>query len=77
MKIELCCCTNTLLDEIKHTEMTKKIIAMTYRLALESSEKVDWSVVNRAIIKRWSISALRDIKKMAWSGKCFFDKRRK
>ena len=44
---------------------------MTYRLALESSEKVDWSIVNRAIIKRWSMSGLHDIKKWAWSGKCF------
>lgn len=71
MRMELCCCENTLLGEILNPKMTKKVVAMTYRLALESSEKVDWAKVNKAIIKRWSMSALRDIKNWAWSGKCF------
>lgn len=71
MKAELMCCESTLLSEIPHPEMTKKCVAMTYRLALESSEKVDWAKVNKAIIDRWSFSALHDIKNWAWSGKCF------
>jgi len=71
MKIELCCCEGTLLSEIKAPKMTKKCVAMTYRLALESEEKVDWAKVNKAIIERWSMSALHDIKNWAWSGKCF------
>ena len=73
MKIELCCCEQTLLLEIKSPQMTKKYIAMIYGLALKSEEKVDWAKVNKAIIERWSMSALHDIKSWAWSGKCFRD----
>jgi len=71
MKTELYCCTQTLLQEIKIKEVTKKDIAKTYALALASSEETDWAKVNKAIIKRWSMSALFDIKKWAWSGKLF------
>ena len=71
MKMELCCCEKTLLDEISAPKMTKKVVAMTYRLALESTEDVDWAKVNRTIIDRWSMRALQDIKNWAWSGKCF------
>ncbi len=71
MQMELSCCTSTLLDEIRDPEFKKKNIAMTYRMALDSSEDTDWSKVNKAIIERWSRRALEDIKKLAWSGKCF------
>ena len=67
MKTELYCCTQTLLQEIKIKEVTKKDIAKTYALALASSEETDWAKVNKAIIKRWSMSALFDIKK--WLGR--------
>ena len=70
MKIELCCCTYTLINEIKIAK-TKKQIAQTYALALKSSEKTDWALVNRAIIDRWGIKSLHYIKDLAWSGKCF------
>lgn len=69
--MELACCTGTLLNDISIPEMTKRSLAQTYALALRSSEKTDWKIVNEAIIKRWSMSTLKDIKKMAWSGKCF------
>ena len=71
MKMELCCCTSTLLSEIEDKAVTKKHLAMTYALALRSSEETDWPKVNRAILNRWSMSGLHDIKRMAWSGKCF------
>ena len=70
MSMELCCCTNTLLDEIKIAK-TKKQIAQTYALALKSSEKTDWALVNRSIIDRWGLKSLKYIKELAWSGKCF------
>lgn len=63
--IELADCTNVLLDEIAMQEAKRKDIALTYRLAMQSSEDVDWAKVNRAIIDRWSFSALKYIKEMA------------
>jgi len=39
MKMELICCEQTLLREVYEPKMTKKCLAMTYRLAMESSEK--------------------------------------
>lgn len=70
-KVELCCCTSALLREIGQRELKRRNIAQTYRLAMESSEPTDWPAVNRAIIERWSVSALVWIKKQAHSGKCF------
>ncbi len=73
MRIELADCENVLLQEISMKEMKRKDIAKTYALALKSSEfdQIDWGKVNRAIIARWSMSALTYIKDQAWSGKCF------
>ncbi len=73
-RIELACCEMVLLNEISLPEMKRKDVAQTYALALRSSEAkedVDWAKVNAAIIKRWSVSALKWIKEQAWSGKCF------
>lgn len=67
-RFELACCTEVLLNEIAHKELTQKDIAMTYGLALRSSHPTDWPDVNRAIIERWSLSGLKRIKKAAWDG---------
>jgi len=66
MKIELICCTNTLLQEISCEQCKRKDIATTYYMAICSSENTDWEKVNKAIIDRWSISGLEYIKKLAW-----------
>jgi hypothetical protein len=73
---ELMDCENTMLTEIGMKEMKRKDIAQTYSLALRSSERdrIDWGKVNRAIIDRWSLAALKWIKEQAHSGKCFSDK---
>ena len=73
MKIELVNCETTLLEEIGDKALTRQSIAMTYALTLRSDERtrVDWGKVNKAIIKRWSTSALDYIKRTAWSGRCF------
>jgi hypothetical protein len=71
MICKLCCCESTLLAEISMPELKKKDIAQTYRLSMDSSEKVNWFKINKAIIDRWSMSDLRDIKAMACSGRCF------
>ncbi len=72
-RAELMDCTRVLLEEIADPQMKRKDVAKTYALALRSSYKTDWAVVNRAIIDRWSTSALEWIKQQAWSGKCFDD----
>lgn len=71
MKFELADTTNTLLREIADPKLYRDDIARTYALALNSSYVTDWKRVNEAIIKRWSLSALKYIKERAWSGKCF------
>jgi hypothetical protein len=71
MVIEMVDCTGTLLREIAMPESTRNSVAQTYALAMKSSEPTDWPAVNRAIIARWSLSALEHVKKLAWSGKCW------
>jgi len=66
MTIELCCCTRILLDEISNKQLHQRDVALTYALALRSSEPKDWTVINEAIIRRWSRSGLERIKQMAW-----------
>ncbi len=67
MQIQLADCENTLLQEIADKQFKRKDVAITYRLAMASSEKVDWSRVNRAIMARWSVSGLTYIKELAWT----------
>ena len=71
MKIEMCNCEETLLNEIANKKAKRKTVAMSLELARKSSDIIDWPRVNLAIKKRWSISGLRYIKNLAWSGKCF------
>ena len=71
MRVELVNTTRLIMQEIADKRVKRRSVAMTYALALRSSEKTDWPKVNRAIIDRWSRSALDWIKKQAWSGKCF------
>jgi len=68
MKVELCCCEWVLFNELSIKEIKQKDIALTYRMAMESSEAVDWEKVNKAIINRWSFSGLKRVKHMAWKG---------
>jgi hypothetical protein len=70
MPFELASCTDTLLNEIA-MGATRRAVAQTYRLAMQSSSPTDWSRVNGAIVERWSVSGLTWIKKQAWSGQCF------
>lgn len=68
IKMELACCESTLLSEIPMKELKRDDIALTYCLALRSSEsnKIDWAKVNTAIMNRWSKSGLIYIKERAW-----------
>jgi hypothetical protein len=71
VRVELCDCTVTLLMEIANTECKRLSVSKTYALALRSTSPTDWRAVNKAIIDRWSFSALTYIKELAHSGKCF------
>ena len=71
LTVELGNCTDTLLREIADPKLYRRDVAQTYRLAMQSREATDWPRVNRAIIARWSVSALEYIKAQAWSGRCF------
>lgn len=68
VRVELALCEETLLEEIADPKMKRRDVAMTYGLAIRSSEahQIDWGKVNQAIIKRWSLSALDWIKAQAW-----------
>ena len=71
IKTELMSTTQILLDEIANKSFKKKDISQTYLLAMNSTDETDWAKVNKAIIDRWSLSVLKDIKEWAWSSKCF------
>ena len=68
MRVELACCETTLLNEIGDPAMKRADVALTYAMALRSSEasNVDWAKVHKAIMERWSKSALTWIKERAW-----------
>ena len=63
--MEMLNCQDTILNEIKQKECKRKDIALTYCLCIKSSENIDWDLINRAIIRRWSFSGLKYIKKLA------------
>ena len=68
IRMELTNCEATLLRDIAEPTATRRYVAETYALAIRSSyhPTVDWGKVNRAIIERWSLSALNWIKREAW-----------
>ena len=67
--IELADPEGQLLEEIANPAMKRKDVAQTYRLALRSADRVSWGIVNRAIISRWSVSALEWIKAEAFKSR--------
>ena len=66
MKIELMFCEETILQEIADKNFTRDSIAITYAFCMDSSEKVDFAKINKAIVTQRSRSALEYIKKEAW-----------
>lgn len=56
----------TLLEEIADPAVRVKNVTLTYAFALLDQGAVDWPRVNRAIIARWSASALDRVKRDAW-----------
>ena len=69
--LELANWQEQMLREIADSGMTRRDVAQSYVLAMMYRCEIDWAVVNRAIINRWSRSTLEWIKNLAWSGKAF------
>jgi hypothetical protein len=66
MRVDLVDPQGTLLDEIADPSMKRKDVAQTYAFAIRQHDEVDFAVVNRAIVERWSIAGLKWIKEEAW-----------
>lgn len=61
--------TEDILGTIADAACKRDDVADDYSLALrESRDIIDWPKVNAAVINRWSLSALKYIKGMAWAG---------
>ena len=59
--------TALLLTAISERRRTRRDIADLYGIAIRIDfGQTDWSVVNHAIMDRWSISGLKWIKRLAW-----------
>lgn len=69
VRIELADPEGQLLEEIADPSMKRRDVALTYGLAIRGGqERVDWRKVNEAIVGRWSLSGLQQIKDFAWKG---------
>ena len=66
MKIELMDAEKVILEEIEEKRSTRDSIAFTYAFCIETINRFEFGKINRAIIARWSKSALAYIKKEAW-----------
>jgi hypothetical protein len=58
----------TILREIADKRMTRDDVAQTYAFCIRQQEvdRVDFGVINCAIVERWSASALGYVKAQAW-----------
>ena len=65
MKIAIIDPQGQILEEISWPETTRKTVATSYAWCLRQPNEVNFGVVNRAILKRWSPSALEYIKRRA------------
>ena len=57
----------TLEREIADPRMRRDDVALTYAFGIrDEPDAIDWAKINRLIMARWSINALRYIKESAW-----------
>lgn len=55
-----------LLDTISDSFAHRRDVARCYAACIRYEAPVDWTLVNKAIVERWSESALAWIKRAAW-----------
>lgn len=65
MKIELMDCEEIILQEIREEKATRDDVVLTYAFCIDSDEYLNYGKINKAIIERWSRSALAYIKDRA------------
>jgi hypothetical protein len=58
---------SAILGEIADARMTRDDVALTYAFAIRQQAEMDFALVNRAIVERWSLAALKYIKTKAWA----------
>lgn len=56
-----------ILEEIADPKIKRNSIALTYAFCIKQRNEVDFGIINRAILARWSMSGLTYIKKKAWA----------
>ena len=66
MRFEMVNPQRQILWEIEDWKLTRDSVAITYAFCIRQRHEVDIRIINRAIINRWSMSALEYIKKRAW-----------
>lgn len=72
VRIEMVDPQGVILREIADRRLTRDDVAMTYAFCLRQSGpgwgdgSIDYATINKAIMERWSIAALRYIKEKAW-----------
>lgn len=59
--------TDELLDVITNPASIRRDVAEAYERAIARMDPVEWGIVNRAIVRRWSVSGLETIKREAWA----------
>ena len=70
VQINLVCCTQVILQDLKSPQCRQKHVALSYAMAIKSAaqhaDTPDWPTINHAIISKWSQAGLERIKKRAW-----------
>lgn len=59
---------DVILREIADRSLTRDDVALTYAFCIRQSgeDEIDFPTINAAILERWSMAALRYIKREAW-----------
>jgi hypothetical protein len=55
-----------ILRDVADPTMKRQDVALAYAWAIRQADEVDFTVINQAIVERWSVSGLAFIKKLAW-----------
>ncbi len=66
MRVELANPEQMILCEIADPEFTRDSVALTYAFCIRQRDQANIQIINRAIMERWSESALEYIKCKAW-----------
>jgi hypothetical protein len=66
MRVDMVDPQGTIMRDIEDPRMTRDDVAMTYAFCIRQAGEIDFAAINRAIVDRWSLSALEYVKTRAW-----------